>query len=118
MKLKEEEEKSRIKLLKLVQDSDTTKILTDENLKKSLNDLMKYELIDIKNEKIYITERGKRAQREGLNAVIADLGEPPQLTIKKIRVSQYKYNTYLKNIGLLVLVLLFFFGIFFLFLKQ
>ncbi len=61
---------SRYRLLSLIYEGKTSGILTDRELRASLNDLMKHELITIYNNKLKLTERGKMALKNGINSVI------------------------------------------------
>lgn len=61
---------SRYRLLHLIYEGKTSGILSDRALRESLNDLMKYELITIYNNKLSLTERGKNALKHGVNSVI------------------------------------------------
>lgn len=61
---------SRHRPLHLIYKGNTSGILADRSLRESLNDLMKYELITISNQKLSLTERGKIALKNGINSVI------------------------------------------------
>lgn len=68
---------SRHRLLHLIYQGKTSGILTDQTLRESLNDLMKYELITIYNNKLSLTERGKIALKKGVNSVITKVRSNP-----------------------------------------
>lgn len=57
-------------LLNLIESEDVFALLSEENLE-GLNQLMKYELITIKDEKVYLTQLGKEAQVHGVKNIIA-----------------------------------------------
>jgi|SRR5690606_3739349 len=68
--MKVEKIDSRYRLLHLIYEGKTSDILTDRSLRESLNDLMKYELITIYNNKLRLTDRGIAAMKNGINTVI------------------------------------------------
>lgn len=57
-------------LLHLIETQDVFNILSEENME-GLNELMKYELITVKDDKVYLTPLGKEAQIHGVKNVIA-----------------------------------------------
>lgn len=68
------EEKANFKdpeeLLNLIESGDVFSILSEENMK-GFNELMKYELIAVKDDKVYLTPLGKEAQIHGVQKVIS-----------------------------------------------
>lgn len=68
--MKTENIDSRYRLLHLIHEGKTAGILMDQRLRESLNDLMKYELVTIYNNKLKLTERGMTALKNGINTVI------------------------------------------------
>lgn len=58
------------RLLKLIEEGDPDVILSEEKLIPRFNELMKYDLVTLKNEKVYLTEKGKQAKREGVEKII------------------------------------------------
>lgn len=56
-------------LLNLIENEDVFNILSEENME-SFNELMKYELITVKDEKVHLTPLGKEAQIHGVKNVI------------------------------------------------
>lgn len=95
--MKVEKIDSRYRLLHLIYEGKTSGILTDQSLRNSLNDLMKYELITIYNNKLRLTERGKNALKNGISSVITKVrpareaekteSNPQQLTVLMITIS-------------------------------
>ncbi len=69
---------ARYRLLHLIYEGKTSGILADRSLRDSLNDLMKYELITIYNNKLRLTERGKNAMKNGINSVLTKVRTKPQ----------------------------------------
>lgn len=59
------------RLLKLIEEGDTEAILSEKELVPEFNELLKYDLIYLKDEKIYLTEEGKAAKIEGVDVVIS-----------------------------------------------
>ncbi len=57
-------------LLLLIENGDVVNILYEENME-SFNYLMKYELITVKEDKVYLTSLGKEAQLKGVKTVLS-----------------------------------------------
>lgn len=98
------------KLLKLIEDGDADIILSEENMQGSLNELVKHELVLIKEDKIFLTELGQRARTEGVKKVISGLKPKPMIQInaapvieRKIRSSNTPYYILL-ILGLLLIL--------------
>lgn len=72
---------SRYRLLHLIYEEKTSGILTDQNLRDSLNDLMKHELITIYNNKLRLTERGKVAMKNGIHTVLTKVKPKKQVQV-------------------------------------
>jgi hypothetical protein len=79
-------------LLHLIETEDVFNILSEENMV-SFNELMKYELIAVKDDKVYLTPLGKEAQVQGVKNVIAkknlqkvSLGIPAVNTRKSVKI--------------------------------
>ncbi len=60
----------RTRLLKLIEEGDATTILSEEHFGEKFNDLVKYELVAIKKDKVSLTAIGKHALRVGVKSVI------------------------------------------------
>lgn len=58
------------RLLKLIEEGDPDVILSEEQLIPRFNELMKYDLVTLKDDKVYLTEKGKEAKREGVDKII------------------------------------------------
>lgn len=61
------------KLLQLVDEGDPNTILDEENLTATFNELVKYGLITIEDEQVYLTAEGKLAKEEGVQNFIEKL---------------------------------------------
>ena len=57
-------------LLKLVEEGNAVSILSEKNLVKRFNYLLKHDLVKIESDRVCLTEKGKQVQTEGLDAVI------------------------------------------------
>lgn len=57
-------------MLHLIESKDIVKLLSEENMK-GFNDLMKYELIGIKDDTVFLTELGKEAKLYGVKNIVA-----------------------------------------------
>lgn len=102
-----EEIDSRYRLLHLIYEGKTSGILTDRNLRESLNELMKYELVTIYNNKLRLTERGKNALKNGVNSVITKVRSKPKGPSGKIPVIDH-LTILIVTISVLLLVILLF----------
>lgn len=99
------------KLLKLIEEGDADTILSEENMQNSFSELVKYELIVIKNDKIFLTELGTVARIVGVQKVVNELKEKkiaiktaaPVSNSKGIRTSSLSYYILLL-IGLLMML--------------
>lgn len=63
------------KLLRLIDEGDPSSILSEENTK-GFNELMKYQLITIEDDKVSLTELGREAINEGILKVMEKAKEP------------------------------------------
>ena len=98
---------SRYRLLQLIYKGKTSGILTDEALRESLNDLMKYELVTIYNNKLSLTERGKIALKNGINSVITKVRPKPK-DAEKTELERDNLTALMITIAVLLLVILLF----------
>jgi|SRR5690606_18401337 len=57
-------------MLHLIECGDIVELLSEENMK-GFNDLIKYELIVVKDDKIYLSELGKEAKLNGVKNTVA-----------------------------------------------
>ncbi len=58
------------RLLELIDEGDADAILSEDELISRFNELLKYELIAVEYEKVYLTEKGKEAKNKGVEAII------------------------------------------------
>lgn len=58
------------KLLILIEEGDSGKILSEKDLNSKLNELNKYGLVEIKDDKIFLTAKGKAAMKDGVDLLI------------------------------------------------
>lgn len=61
------------RLLQLVEEDNPDTILAEEKLVATFNELLKYGLIELQDEKIYLTPKGKLAKNEGVENFINNL---------------------------------------------
>ncbi len=90
-------------LLNLIENEDVFNILCDENME-GFNELMKHELITVKDDKVYLTPLGKEALVNGVKNVISKknkLKAAPRITAA---ISYKPLYSYL--IGCLILLFL------------
>jgi hypothetical protein len=98
---------SRNRLLHLIYEGKTAGILTDRSLRDSLNELMKYELITIYNNKLCLTDMGKIALQKGVNAAISKVRSKPRIP-ELTKQNPDQLNILMVTISLLLLVILLF----------
>lgn len=98
---------SRNRLLHLIYEGKTSGILKDRALRESLNDLMKYELITIYNNKLSLTERGKIALKNGINTVITKV-RPKLKDKERLDPDSSQLTILIVTISILLLVILLF----------
>ncbi|UJH92059.1 hypothetical protein LZ575_05490 [Antarcticibacterium sp. 1MA-6-2] len=104
------------RLLKLIEQGDAAIILSEENLQNCISELLKFELIVIKNDHIYLTEIGKTALIVGVEKALTDLKSkkatvlaiPVEAGPKKINTSNVPYYILL-ILGILLMLLIQFF---------
>lgn len=58
------------RLLKLIDEGDASEILSEKNFGVRFNELIKYELVAIKKDRLRLTEMGRHALRVGARSVI------------------------------------------------
>lgn len=63
------------RLLKLIEEGDADTILSQENMQNSFSELIKYELIVVKNDKVFLTELGAVARVVGVQKVLNEVKE-------------------------------------------
>lgn len=99
------------KLLKLIEEGDADTILSEENMQNSFSELIKYELIVLKNDKVFLTELGTVARIVGVKKVVKELKEKeiavnsaaPVADQKNIKTSNSSYYILL-IIGILMML--------------
>lgn len=99
---------SRYRLLHLIYEGKTSGILTDSSLKGSLNDLMKYELVAIYNNKLRLTERGKNALKNGIGSVLTKVRNKPGISPTMVDSESHHLTELVITISILLLVILLF----------
>lgn len=67
------------KLITLIDKGDPVPILAEDSLVESFNELLKYGLIDIVNDRVILTAKGIEAKHKGLNQVLYDLNVQEEL---------------------------------------
>lgn len=92
-------------LLSLIENGENDLILSDPNYLFKLNELIKYELVMICNESIILTEKGKEAQKIGIEKV---LKQEKGKEIKKEYLTQNKPGIFpsAKKKSLIMIVIL------------
>lgn len=60
-------------ILHLIEKGDAALVLAEENITDILNDLMKYELIDLCEGKVLLTAKGKQVRMKGFQAFLDEI---------------------------------------------
>ena len=97
----EDVERIQDKLLQIIEDGDAVDILA-EDYAKSLNALMKFELIEIHNEKLQLTDKGRQAKLKGVKDFMAP--EPEQKEKMELVDFSTDVKSQAKNRSLLVIL--------------
>ncbi len=77
------------RLLNLIEKGDPEAILSEQELVPRFNELLKYDLVALKNEKVLLTEEGKAAKKEGVEVVIK---RKKRLNYEKLQQTKTTYN--------------------------
>lgn len=101
------------RLIKLIDEGDPEVILAEDSLVPKFNELLKYDLVVIKDDRVFLTEKGQTAKTHGFDYII-DQEKKVKKTSKKvqgIRVGDKMYTTAnlgikLRSIHLFALILL------------
>ncbi|HEY9184598.1 MAG TPA: hypothetical protein VIM94_04675 [Salegentibacter sp.] len=68
--------KSTQKLIELIKNGDAIAILAEDSLIEGFNELLKYDLMDIVDDKIILTPKGEKAMDIGLDNILSELKAP------------------------------------------
>lgn len=101
------------KLLKLIEKGNPEVILSEEELVPRFNELLKYDLIELKDDKVLLTEKGHEAKKYGVETVLKK--ERRERFVKKevpknnafpaVGVNGRKQTVKILNLGILLLLL-------------
>jgi len=73
------------RLIKLIDEGDPEVILAEESLVPKFNELLKYDLVVIKDDRVFLTEKGRLAKIHGIEHIIEQEKSPGKRE-KKIQV--------------------------------
>ena len=98
-------------LIELIEKGDATVILAEKNLSDSFNELLKYELIDYHDGKIFLTPKGQEAKIRGFNVVLQQLQQGNRVQKRTVQpVTKFSFQlvlavllTFLSIVGYLLL---------------
>lgn len=101
------------RLIKLIDEGDPEVILAEDALVPKFNELLKYELVVIIDDRVFLTEKGKLAKSHGFDYII-EQEKLPKKVVKKafaIRIGARNYTvenlkTRMGSIYILALILL------------
>lgn len=94
------------KLLQLIDEGDPSSILSEDN-GRGFNELMKYQLISIKNDKVLLTDLGREAQKDGIVKVLNQLKSPaPAVKLPNIPVPALPGNPRILWVTFLICLLI------------
>lgn len=67
------------RIIRLIEEGDPIPLLADTGVVDCFNELLRYELIDIVNEKVILTQKGEQAKTVGLDQFLHDLKTKEEL---------------------------------------
>lgn len=70
------------RIIELIKNGDAIAILAEDSLIESFNELLKYNLIDIVDDKIVLTSMGEKALNKGLDSTLANIRTQNNLTFE------------------------------------
>lgn len=70
------------RLINLIDEGNPEIILAEDSLVPKFNELLKYDLVVIKDDRVYLTEKGKLAKTHGFEYVMKQ-GKVPKKSVKK-----------------------------------
>lgn len=101
------------RLIKLIDEGDPEIILAEDALIPKFNELLKYDLVVIKDDRVFLTEKGKLAKVHGLEYILEQERLPKKRPGKvlSIRINGRNYSapnlkSRMKSIYILALILL------------
>lgn len=84
------------KIISLIEMGDPVPILAEESFIEVFNELLKYELIDLKDDKIVLTPKGEEARKIGLTKALNQMKNQEEL--KDFSVDEQKKDSHLLRI--------------------
>ncbi len=84
------------RLLKIIEKGDPGEILSEENLYPKFNELLKYGFVEIKDEKVFLTPKGKLAKLEGVEQAVRREKRQQFLDSQKIEIEEDKRSWFTK----------------------
>ncbi|WP_029034080.1 hypothetical protein [Salinimicrobium terrae] len=96
------------KIIELIEKGDPLPILAEESLAENFNELLKYQLIDIIDDRVVLTQRGLAAKDLSFDKVLADLKTQEEL--KEFSLGTQKKESKITHLclGLCLTLLVFF----------
>ena len=99
------------RLIKLIDEGNPEVILAEEALVPKFNELLKYDLVVIKDDRVFLTEKGQTAKLHGFEYIIEQekLTKKPTIKTPRVRIAGRMYsagNIKFKLVHFLALILL------------
>ena len=96
------------KIIELIDKGDCLSILAEDSLQENFNELLKYRLIDIVDDKVVLTRKGEEAKTVGFEKVIAQLrNEEKRIEVPEEK-PQKKSRIYTAGFGFLLALIFIF----------
>lgn len=95
-------------ILKLIEEGDKEKILAEKDLVNTFNTLCKYELVEINDDGIFLTQEGSQARLEGS----ANFIKRKEIEKKRIALPFQKVKKKKKPVSFILALLILFFAFF------
>ena len=113
LSLRAQKQKILERLITLIDEGDPEVILAEEALVPKFNELLKHDLVVIKDDRVFLTEKGKLAKAHGFDYIV-EQQKLPQKIVKKafaVRIGARNYTvenlkTRMGSIYILALILL------------
>lgn len=94
--------------MELIVKGDCLSILAEDSLQENFNELLKYELIDVAEDKIVLTPKGEEAKAVGVEEVITRLRNEKKPKEVPEEIQQKKSDHYKVGLGFLLLLFVIF----------
>lgn len=89
------------KIMELIENGDCLSILAEDSLRENFNELLKYGLIDIVEDKVVLTKKGAEAKILGIEKAIVQMKSEKKLKEVPVEKQQQRSTLYTAGFGFL-----------------